>query len=111
MCRKGGTCAAAQRVWTLAPTLHIRRYAQLGKLSVGEQHGQESLEEIEEDQPDEAVDETSQVGSIFGVVEALGPERGRTPFGRAEMTKGCRREGAALLFAVPILGLFLPLRH
>jgi hypothetical protein len=89
---KGGTCAAAQRVWTLAPTLHIRRYAQLGKSSVGEQYGQENLEEIEEDQPDEAVDENVQVGASFWVTEALGRNGVRARFGRAEMIKGCRRE-------------------
>jgi hypothetical protein len=73
-------------------TLHIRLYAQLGKSSVGEQYGQENLEEIEEDQPDEAVDENVQVGSSFWVTEALGRNGVRARFGRAEMIKGCRRE-------------------
>jgi hypothetical protein len=64
---KDGSWTAAQCAWTLATTLHIRRYAQPGKSRVGEQHGQEIPKEIEEDQPDQAVDENSlvQVGSIF----------------------------------------------
>ncbi|MFZ0882257.1 MAG: hypothetical protein WAN14_02560 [Candidatus Acidiferrales bacterium] len=45
------------KVWNLATVLHITRYAQPGKSSVGEQRGQENFEEIEEDQPDEAVAE------------------------------------------------------
>jgi hypothetical protein len=58
---KGGSWSAARCVWTLAATLHIRRHAQPGKSSVGEQHGEENLEEIEEDQPDQAVAESNRV--------------------------------------------------
>jgi hypothetical protein len=80
---KSGSWTAAQCAWTLAMTLHITRYAQPGKSSVGEQHGQENLEEIEEDQPDQAVDESNrvQVRGVFGVapacrgaVRAIGPD-------------------------------------
>jgi hypothetical protein len=41
----------------LAAALHIKRYAQPGKSSEGEQNGKEDLEEGEEDPPDQAVDQ------------------------------------------------------
>jgi hypothetical protein len=73
-------------------TLHIRRYAQPGKSSVGGQNGQENSEEVQEDPGDQAVDE------IFLQVVAWVEARTRWSKGgvrhgsRLRLWKGCRRK-------------------
>jgi hypothetical protein len=49
----------------LAVALHIRRYAQPGKSSEGEQNGKEDLKEGEEDPPDQAVDKAPRLRLPF----------------------------------------------
>jgi hypothetical protein len=81
------------------------RYAQPGKSSVGEQHGQESLEEIEEDQPDQAFDEAKRVQVSVHWPCAHVAKRCALS-GQIEMTKGLPPRGWRPFFfadAPPIL--------